>query len=248
MLAPDMGTVVNFNAIFAAITAEVFAMVHVETGSLKSTVKWDSSPYPKGWQGTVHAGGAAPGEVNDPAYYGVFELHRGGTHFFFAPAYAEVPGKIIDAILAFYAGGDGKMAIKDFTPSPGGSTRGAAKTGIKSVDNAVHKATSKATVSTRHEARAKSSTTKAPKPKVSQKKLEQIGGYEEAVKQGLMSKRDVSKELENLGALYTPSNARSRASSGRTASETARPTTHTKKVGRVTNRVRPKSFYIQGGS
>lgn len=163
MVAPDMKTVVNFNAIFAAVTGEVDAMIHVETVSLKSTAKWDSSPYPAGWQGTVHVGGAAPGMPRDPAFYGVYELHRGGSHFFFAPAYADVPSKIIDAILAFYSGGEGKMAIKDFTPSPGGSSRTAIKTGSKAADNAASHAAGLARA--KHSGKSSSHSSSKEEPK-----------------------------------------------------------------------------------
>lgn len=130
--APDMKTTVAFNALFAEVTAEVMAIIHVETGSLKTTARWDVDPFPTGWQGTVHVGGAAPGQINDPAYYGVFELARGGSHFFFAPAYAEVPSKMVDIIMDFYAGGDAGMAEQASTPTPG--VGGAAKFFGKSVE------------------------------------------------------------------------------------------------------------------
>jgi hypothetical protein len=130
--APDMKTTVAFNSVFAEITAEVMAIIHVETGSLKTTARWEVDPFPTGWQGTVHVGGAAPGEINDPAYYGVFELARGGSHFFFAPAYAEIPTKMIDVIMDFYAGGDAGMAEQAASPTPG--IGGAAKTLGKSFE------------------------------------------------------------------------------------------------------------------
>lgn len=130
--APDMKTTVAFNALFAEVTAEVMAIIHVETGSLKTTARWEVDPFPTGWQGTVHVGGAAPGEVNDPAYYGVYELARGGSHFFFSPAYSEIPTKMVDIILDFYAGGDAGMAKQAATPTPG--IGGATKTLGKSIE------------------------------------------------------------------------------------------------------------------
>jgi hypothetical protein len=133
--APDMKTVVAFNALFAEVTAEVMAIIHVETGSLKTTARWEVDPFPTGWQGTVHVGGAAPGEINDPAYYGVFELARGGSHFFFAPAYAEIPSKMTDIIMDFFNGGDAGTAEQASTPTPG--IGGAASTIVKSAEGTV---------------------------------------------------------------------------------------------------------------
>jgi hypothetical protein len=101
--APDVRTMTSFAEIFATMAAEVFALIHIETGSLKSTTTWDSPAYPGGWQGTIKVGGAAPGMPRDPAYYGVFELARGGTHFFFAPAYANIPSRIIKEIINFFS-------------------------------------------------------------------------------------------------------------------------------------------------
>lgn len=146
MEAPDMKTVMAFNGLFAEVAAEVDALIHIETGSLKSTARWDSPSFPTGWQGALHAGGAAPGEIRDPAYYGVYELARGATHFFFAPAYADIPPKMIDIMLNFYSGGDSSLITSDFTPSTGGAGKTAAKsaeasakrtskTAVKKVDN-----------------------------------------------------------------------------------------------------------------
>jgi hypothetical protein len=160
--APDMKTTVAFNSLFAEITAEVMAIIHVETGSLKTTARWEVDPFPTGWQGTVHVGGAAPGEINDPAYYGVFELARGGSHFFFAPAYAEVPSKMTDIIMDFFAGGDAGMAEQAATPTPG--IGGAAKLLGKSVEGTA-----------RHEAK---NTEKKVKKKV-EKTFEQMMKEEE---------------------------------------------------------------------
>lgn len=139
MGAPDLKTVLAFNEIFASVTAEVAALIHVETGSLKTTPKWDSPAYPGGWQGTVRVGGAAPGAVNDPAYYGVYELARGGTHFFFAPAYADIPTNMVNAIISFYSNSNMEM-IRAASPSLSGSDKVAIKSAAK---GATHKAKSK---------------------------------------------------------------------------------------------------------
>jgi hypothetical protein len=136
LLAPDIKTILAFNEIFAAITAEVAAIIHVETGSLKTTPKWDSPTYPGGWQGTLHVGGAAPGAIRDPAYYGVYELARGGSHFFFAPAYAEVPGKMVNAILGFFSNSNKEM-LEAAAPSLSGTAGVALKSAEK---DATHRA------------------------------------------------------------------------------------------------------------
>lgn len=124
--APDLKTIVAFNEIFASITAEVMALIHIETGSLKTTAKWDSPTYPTGWSGEIRVGGAAPGQVRNPAYYGVYELARGGSHFFFAPAYASVPNKMMEAMIKFYANSDVEFS-EAATPSLSGSVKTAAK-------------------------------------------------------------------------------------------------------------------------
>ena len=92
----------------AGIVAEVAAVVHIETGSLKSTVRpadggFDDTGFT--WKGGVVVGGAAPGEIRDPAYYGVYELARGDTHFFLEPAYLELPDAVRSAIEGFIVGG-----------------------------------------------------------------------------------------------------------------------------------------------
>lgn len=102
---PGIETFLAYSAAFAEAYAEVVSIMHVETGSLKSTAKFDSPAYPEGWQGTLRVGGAAPGMIRDPAYYGVYELARGGTHFFFAPAYDTIPDNMINATLKFLSGG-----------------------------------------------------------------------------------------------------------------------------------------------
>lgn len=140
LLAPDIKTILAFNEIFASITAEVAALIHVETGSLKSTPKWDSPAYPGGWEGTLRVGGAAPGAINDPAYYGVYELARGGTHFFFAPAYAQVPGKMVNAIMAFFSNSNMEL-LEAAAPS----LSGAGKVAVKSVEKSgTHRAKAEA--------------------------------------------------------------------------------------------------------
>lgn len=233
--APDMKTVLAFNSLFAEVAAEVDAIIHVETGSLKSTARWDSPTVPLGWQGALHVGGAAPGAVNDPAYYGVYELARGGTHFFFAPAYADIPPKMIDIILAFYSGGDAKMAISAVTPSGGGAGKAALKTAAGQA-----KASSKA-AGYKAKAAAKKGAL-GSRGKISQKKLEAIG-YEEAVKQGILTEADVHQDLIDVGALYEPKTK----VSGRGAASTAKIGKRSGKTPSRTTKSTRKSFYLGGG-
>ena len=89
------------------IVAEVAAIVHIETGSLKSTVRPADGGFDDTgvtWKGGVVVGGAAPGSINDPAYYGVYELARGGDHFFLEPAYTDLPVVVREAIVSFMVG------------------------------------------------------------------------------------------------------------------------------------------------
>ncbi len=138
MKAPDIRLVLEFNNIFAIAAAACWALIHIETGSLKSTIKWTSPAHLGGWQGTLTVGGAAPGWPRDPAFYGVYELARGGTHFFFAPAYANIPSQVINAILGFYANSKIKLLTAE-DPSLTGVTKTALKTGAKGTTNTAKK-------------------------------------------------------------------------------------------------------------
>lgn len=104
----DLGSTLKLEGAVLGIVAEVAAIIHVETGSLKSTVRPADGGFDEtdvSWRGGVVVGGAAPGEVRDPAYYGVYELARGGSHFFLEPAYVDLPSVVKDAIEDFMAGG-----------------------------------------------------------------------------------------------------------------------------------------------
>lgn len=86
--------------LLAAAFLSCWNVVHVETGSLKSTGRPESLATATEWGGRVHFGGAAPGFPRDPAFYGVFELARGGLHFFLQPAYEIMgPERVISNIL-----------------------------------------------------------------------------------------------------------------------------------------------------
>jgi len=111
---PKEVTIGEFEAMLIAATAMTEAAVHIETGSLKSTVHPDSSFEPLRWQGAVRAGGAAPGMPRDPAFYGVYELARGHqngrNHHFYAELHDYVPRETIDIILKFFAAGQKNKA------------------------------------------------------------------------------------------------------------------------------------------
>lgn len=107
---PTARTFGEFERIFAEAFSVVYEDVHIETGSLFSTGKVDTfmeDPY--SWEGTIRYGGPAPGMLRDPVYYGIYELARGGSHFFFRGAHEIVPHDMVSTILEFYA--DGKKAI-----------------------------------------------------------------------------------------------------------------------------------------
>lgn len=106
---PNSATISEFEAVLIEITAQVAENVHIETGSLFSTVHPSSEMLPFRWQGTIHVGGAAPGQVNDPAYYGIFELargHDGGRdHHFYEVAHEQMPHDVILTILEYLDSG-----------------------------------------------------------------------------------------------------------------------------------------------
>lgn len=60
------------------------AAVHVDTGSLKSSLRTEEDiSYASGrWTGTIHGGGPSKG-VNNPVDYAIYEKRRGGAHDFF---------------------------------------------------------------------------------------------------------------------------------------------------------------------
>jgi hypothetical protein len=107
---PTAGVIGEFEALLIEVTGQVAEDIHIETGSLFSTVHPTSEMLPFHWQGTIHVGGAAPGQINDPAYYGVFELargHDGGrNHHFYEVAHEQMPHDMIVTILEYLDSGD----------------------------------------------------------------------------------------------------------------------------------------------
>lgn len=104
---PKATTLAEFDRTFTEAFAEVYELVHIETGSLFSTGRVEAAMIDKFiWEGEIHYGGPAPGQVNNPVYYGAAELARGGEHFFLEPAYSNIPHDIVLATLEWYAAGE----------------------------------------------------------------------------------------------------------------------------------------------
>jgi hypothetical protein len=72
--------------------ASTQAVVHVQTGSLKTSGKKGSksSKARKQWEGTIKYGGPSGG-VNNPVDYAIYEKERDGAHDFFAPLHLMKP-------------------------------------------------------------------------------------------------------------------------------------------------------------
>lgn len=101
--APEL--FLKWEARLARAFLECEAKIHIETGSLKSTARPESEGDDIQWHGQVHVGGAAPGQLRDPAYYGVYELARGARHFFLEPAYQIMgPNEIVQDIIDGFRG------------------------------------------------------------------------------------------------------------------------------------------------
>lgn len=81
---PTAKTTALLNTVLEIGFAQVDADIHVETGSLKSSLKKTSgkSRAKHKWEGTIRAGGPSTG-VNNPVDYAIYEKRRGGAHDFF---------------------------------------------------------------------------------------------------------------------------------------------------------------------
>jgi hypothetical protein len=104
---PGPYTYMSFEDAFSEAFNIVHEDIHIETGSLFSTGKLDTRF--EGdfvWEGTIRFGGAAPGMPRDPAYYGVYELARGGDHFFFEAAHRIIPKDMVSFTLQWMGDGE----------------------------------------------------------------------------------------------------------------------------------------------
>lgn len=64
--------------------AETQAMVHIVTGSLKSSGKASTEFHRDTWRGKISYGGVSLG-VNNPVTYAIYEKARDGDHDFMTP-------------------------------------------------------------------------------------------------------------------------------------------------------------------
>lgn len=64
--------------------AQTQAMVHIQTGSLKSSGKATTEFDGKTWRGEITYGGVSLG-VNNPVTYAIYEKARDGDHDFMTP-------------------------------------------------------------------------------------------------------------------------------------------------------------------
>lgn len=62
----------------------VRAATHVDTSSLKQSIKDSSDTDIHVWEGTISAGGPSKG-INNPVDYAIYEKARGEDHDFFSP-------------------------------------------------------------------------------------------------------------------------------------------------------------------
>jgi hypothetical protein len=74
--------------------ARTQAAVHVRTGGLRASGRLESSHHGDSWQGGIFY-------ARDP---GVFELARGGSHYFFRPADDGMSRRVGEIVLGFMEG------------------------------------------------------------------------------------------------------------------------------------------------
>lgn len=85
----DRRTILALDAVLTGQYAATQVAVHIETGSLKTSGRHDSNADRHTWRGEIVYGGPAPGAVNNPVDYAIYEKARGGHHDFIAPAVAQ---------------------------------------------------------------------------------------------------------------------------------------------------------------
>lgn len=87
----------RFEGLLVAGWADALARAHVDTGRLKASLNISSQAFPSYWQGTLHS-----------IHHGVFELARGGSHYYHHGIKNNHmgPPQMIDAIKAFMRGRD----------------------------------------------------------------------------------------------------------------------------------------------
>lgn len=78
---PTHVATVPLETALAAGFVETQAVVHIISGRLKASGRTSSDFHGDTWTGSVEYGGPA----GTPAYYGIYEMARGGTHDFLRP-------------------------------------------------------------------------------------------------------------------------------------------------------------------
>lgn len=81
---PGPKGITTLDGVLAMAYAETQAAVHIDTGSLKESVKVESTEKGQVWEGDLDYGGVSTG-VNSPVDYAIYEKARGGSHDFMAP-------------------------------------------------------------------------------------------------------------------------------------------------------------------
>lgn len=82
---PDKKMITSLNAVLASQTNIVRAAVHIDTGSLKASVRSKNKKSASRWIGIISAGGPSPGSINNPVNYAIYEQRRRGAHDFMLP-------------------------------------------------------------------------------------------------------------------------------------------------------------------
>jgi len=89
---PSSKVIALLESVLSTGFAATLAAVHVDTGSLKSSAKRDSTvDFSRNrWEGTIRFGGPSAG-VNNPVDYAIYEKARDGAHDFMSPLPALDP-------------------------------------------------------------------------------------------------------------------------------------------------------------
>lgn len=88
---PPLKTLAALETLLKEAYTATQAATHIITASLKASGKTSSDFDGATWEASLTYGGAAPGAVNDPVDYAIYERARGGAHDFMAPAFALEP-------------------------------------------------------------------------------------------------------------------------------------------------------------
>jgi hypothetical protein len=95
-MLPGPGGTAKLDGVLKMHETLVKLSVHVDTGSLKASVKSKSETFIDKWIGEVEAGGVSTG-VNNPVDYAIYEKRRGGGHDFFGNLHM-MQSVMVDAI------------------------------------------------------------------------------------------------------------------------------------------------------